>query len=287
VTQRSWLPVSSILREPLLHFFVLGVVLFALYGWLNRHGFNAPTEIVVSAGQVDNLRSQFERVWQRAPSQQELQGLIDNWVREEVFYREGLAMGLDKDDPVVRRRIQQKVEFIVDSATPAEPTTEELQRWLDEHASSYRTEPMYELRQIYFDPARRGDRLDADIAAARRALASGKDFSGDRTMLPATLAGDSSTVIGTFGGAFEAALRDMPSGGWQGPVQSGFGWHLVEIVARQPARTPSLDEVREVVTRDLMHARVEEASARYYDRLRANYTVRIEARRTATPQPTG
>jgi hypothetical protein len=93
-----------LIREPLLHSLALGALLFALYGWLHREGFNPRNEIVVSKGQVSNLRSQFERLWQRDPTQQELQGLIDNWVREEIFYREGLAMGLDRDDPIVRRR---------------------------------------------------------------------------------------------------------------------------------------------------------------------------------------
>src|SRR5882672_5080040 len=118
---------KRLIREPLLHFLVLGALLFGLYGWLNREGFKAPNEIVVSRGQVVNLSAQFERISHRGPTQQELQGLIDNWVREEILYREGLAMNLDRDDPVVRRRIQQKVEFIVDSAAPEALTSEELQ----------------------------------------------------------------------------------------------------------------------------------------------------------------
>src|SRR5262245_66582775 len=104
---------KRLIREPLLHFFVLGAALFALYGWLNRQGFNTPNEIVVSRGQVAVLQQQFARVWQRAPTPQELQGLVDNWVREEILYREGLAMGLDRNDPVVRRRGGQKLQFIV------------------------------------------------------------------------------------------------------------------------------------------------------------------------------
>jgi len=276
---------KRLIREPLLHFFVLGALLFGPYGWLNREGFNAPNEIVVSRGQVLNLTAQFERVWERAPTQQELQGLVDNWVREEVFYREGLAMRLDRDDPVVRRRIQQKVEFIVDSATPAAPTTEELQRWLDGHADAYRIEPTYSLRQMYFDPARHGERLGADIAAARRALDSGKPAEGDATMLPGALIAGATEVVRTFGSEFEDALRTLPIGGWHGPVRSGFGLHLVELAEREEGRQAPLADVRAAVERDLIHARTQEANAAFYDRLRANYTVRIEDTRASGTGP--
>jgi len=113
---RQWL------REPLLHFFVLGALLFGAYGLLSRGSATAPDEIVVSRGQLQNLQLQFERVWQRAPTGAELQALVDNWVKEEIFYREGVQLGLDRDDAVVRRRIGQKLEFIVESASPPPPT---------------------------------------------------------------------------------------------------------------------------------------------------------------------
>jgi hypothetical protein len=278
---------KRLLREPLLHFFALGALLFGLYGWLDRDGFKAPNEIVVSRGQVNILRAQFERVWQRSPTQPELTGLVANWVREEIFYREGLAMGLDRDDPVVRRRIQQKFEFIVDSATPQAPTDEELQRWLDEHSAAYQQEPTYAVRQIYFDPARHGNRLDADIAAARRALRSGTSVPGDVTMLPAALDGGALEIARTFGSAFEEGLRNLPTDEWQGPVQSGFGLHLVYLTARQPGRNRSLEEVRGVVERDLLHERSEQAAQAFYDRLRTNYSVRIEDADVTATQPAG
>ena len=141
---------SRLLREPLLHFFLLGAALFALYGWLNVGGPGAANEIVVSRGQVTSLRAQFERVWQRSPTAEEMRGLIDSWVREEIYYREGLAMGLDRDDPVVRRRIGQKVQFIIDGAIPPPPTDAQLQAWLDSHAAKYRSEGRYTVRAGVF-----------------------------------------------------------------------------------------------------------------------------------------
>lgn len=276
-----------VLREPLLHFLLLGAVLFGVYGWVNRGGFAAPNEIVVSRGQVQSLAVQFERVWQRAPTRPELQGLIDNWVREEIFYREGVSMGLERDDPVVRRRIQQKLEFIVDSATPEAPTTQDLQRWLDDHSAAYRIEARYSLRQIYFDPTQHGDRLEADVAAVQRALAAGRTVSGDATMLPPRLEASAVDVVRSFGNDFEAALRALPVGGWQGPVRSGFGVHLVELTARESERVATLGEVREAVERDLLHERTREATDAFYQRLRANYAVRVEDALLSTANPTG
>jgi PPIC-type PPIASE domain len=266
-----------LLREPLLHFFLMGTVMFGVYGWLHRGPMNSANEILVTRGQVQNLRLQFERVWQRPATKQELQGLVDNWVREEIFYREGTAMGLDRDDPVVRRRIGQKLEFILESATPPMPTDAELQAWLDAHPHDYRIEPTYSLRQVYFDPARHGARLEADIAAARRTLESGKAVAGDVTMLPPTMeAVTAIEMTRVFGDEFGEGLRLLPLNRWQGPVRSGYGLHLVELTANEAGRRATLADVRAQVERDLSRARAEEASAAFYDKLRANYAVRIE-----------
>jgi PPIC-type PPIASE domain len=266
-----------LIREPLLHFLILGAALFALYGWLNRDGFKGPNEIVVSRGQSAALKSQFERVWQRPPTEQELAALIDNWVREEIFYREALAMGLDRDDPVVRRRMQQKVEFVLDSAIPEAPTTEEMQKWLDAHEDTYRIDGQYTLSQVYFDPARHGDKLQADMIAALRTLNAGHEVRGDVATLPEQLNADGADISRTFGRQFEEALRQLPTGSWQGPVRSGFGLHLVKLNERVLPRTAKLEEVRAAVERDLMHQRTQESDEAFYKRLQANYRVRIEA----------
>ena len=143
-----------LLGEPVLHFLVLGALLFAAYGWLQRGASKTPDEIVVARGQVQSLQEQFRRTRQRPATTQELQGLVEHWVREEVFYREGIAMGLDRDDTIVRRRVAQKVEFVADGAVPAEPTAQELQQWLDAHPGNYVAEPRYSLRQVFFNPQR-------------------------------------------------------------------------------------------------------------------------------------
>lgn len=272
---------KRLLREPLLHFFLVGAVLFGAYDRLHG-GLNAPTEVVVSHGQVQSLQMQFERVWQRPATKDELQGLIDGWVREEIFYREGIAMALDRDDPIVRRRVGQKLEFILDSAAPAAPTDAELQAWLDAHPDNYQIEPTYSLRQVFFDPERHGDKLDADIAAARRALESGKLAEGDTTLLPYEMNTARSTEVArVFGNDFVEQLRTAAIGGWHGPLRSDFGMHLVELSKRQNGGRATLSDVRADVERDFSHARIEDAKAAVYERLRANYSVRIDDVSTA------
>jgi PPIC-type PPIASE domain len=276
-----------ILREPLLHFFLLGTLLFVGYRWLHPAS-SASSEIVVSRGQVESLPTNFTRTWRRAPTDEELQGLIETWVREEILYREGIALGFDRDDPVVRRRIAQKVEFLTDEQAPSAPTSSELQTWLDEHSANYRVEARYSLRQIYIDPTRRGAKLEADIEAARAALARGEPVEGDPTMLPQGLESASgSEVAHVFGKAFVDALTSLPVGGWQGPVQSGFGLHLVEVRVREDARLAKLEEVRAEVERDLLYQRAVDAKATFYDKLRANYTVRIETGEALAATETG
>ena len=264
-----------ILREPLLHFLVLGAALFGVYGWLNK-SVNGPNEIVVSHGQMESLRAQFERTWQRPPTAQEVGGLVDSWVREEILYREGLALGFDRDDPVVRRRISQKVEFLADGSASTTPTEGELEAWLRQHRSDYRVDAIYSLRQIYFDPARHRERLDVEFDAVRKRLARGDAVEGDTTMLPATLdRAPSSEVARIFGAEFTKALEDLAPGGWRGPIRSGFGLHFVEVTGTEKARDATLVEVRDAVERDLLRARSEQASKAFYEKLRSGYVVRI------------
>lgn len=266
-----------LLREPLVHFLGLGILLFLLYGWIQGGVLTAPEEIVVSRGQLLSLQLQFERVWQRAPTAQELQGLVDSWVREEVFYREGLAAGLERDDPIVRRRVGQKVEFMMDVAPPAAPTDAELQAWLDAHADKYAIEPRYSLQQVYFDPARHGENVDAVVAAALRTLKAGRAVAGDSTLLPAVIDDASAYDIERqFGAEFAASLEKLPAGGWQGPLRSGFGLHLIEIRSSDPGRPATLEEARTAVERDLLEARNDANKKAYYEKLRARYSVRVE-----------
>ena len=268
-----------LLREPLLHFLILGALLFALYGWLNRNALQSPDEVVVDQARVEALATQFERAWQRPPTRAELQGLVDHWAREEIIYREGLAAGMERDDDVVRRRVVQKMSFLTDGMAADVPSEADLQAWLQGHEDDYRVAATYTLDQVYFDPRRHGDTLDRVVARAAEALERDpKAKVGDPTLLPAMLdRASADEVARTFGRRFADALASLPDGRWSGPVASGFGVHLVRIQTRIPGRVPQLAEVRAAVERDLLNARSREASEAFYQELRKRYTIRMEA----------
>jgi hypothetical protein len=202
-------------------------------------------------------------------------------VRDEVLYREGLALGLDRDDPVVRSRIRLKMEVLGDGLE-TELTDADLQAWLDAHADRYALPARYDLRQVFFDPARRGSRLAADLDAALRGLqrepeAEPTEF-GDSTLLPARFIDVTrAEVAAQLGEELAAGLADSQPGQWFGPVKSAYGAHLLRVELREERRSPTLADVREALERDVQYARSEAASEALYARLRARYTVRIEA----------
>jgi len=275
---------SRLLREPLFHFLVLGALIFGLYQWIGAPGATAAGgDIVVTEGRIRNLTETFARTWQRPPTAQERNGLIEDYVREEVLYREGVALGLDRDDTIIRRRLRQKLEFLFeDAASAAEPTDAELAEYLAKNADSYRVETQLTFTQVFLDPSKRRDQLDTDAAALLDVLRT----RGDKVN-PATL-GDSlmlepryeqvaeSDIARLFGTDFEAALRDQPVGEWVGPLKSGYGAHLVRIESRTPGRMAQLAEVRDEVARDWAEQRRREALEAQYQALRSRYRVRIE-----------
>jgi hypothetical protein len=268
------------LREPLLHFAVLGLGLFALYRLTSSDSGTPAQEIVVDAPRIAALGDQFLRTWRRPPTPDELDGLVQSYVRDEVLYREGLALGLDRDDPVVRSRIRLKMEVLGDGLD-ADVSDADLQAWLDANADRYAAPARYDLSQVFFDPARRGQRLEGDLDAALRGLgrepAVDPVVFGDATLLPGALRGVTRTdVAAQFGEEIAGALPDAPLGRWFGPVRSGYGAHLVRVESRELAKPAALEDARAAVERDVLYARAEAANDALYERLRARYTVRID-----------
>lgn len=267
-------------REPLLHFFFLGLLLFLLYGLVADTDGRAADEIVVDQARLDNLVASFEKTWRRRPTENELQSLVDNWVREEILYREGLAVGFDLNDPVIRRRVAQKMSFIADGMVPDNPIESELQEWLQNNIENYEIPATYTLRQVYIDPQRHADELGAVLDQTLAALQGGADPAslGDSTLLLSEVSSASShDVARIFGSVFVESLADIDVGEWAGPVRSGYGLHFVKISEYTPSRKPELTDVRAAVERDLLNDRAERINESFYEALRGRYTVRIEA----------
>ena len=273
----------KIIREPLFHFLLLGAAIFAVYGLGTRHKTDKPGEIVVTQGTLENLVTGFTRTWQRPPTEEELQGLVRDYIREEAAYREALALGLDRDDMIVRRRLRQKLEFLSDElATRMQPSDADLQSFLQAHKEMFQTEPLLSFRQIYFNPQLHGENLRRDVARALdhlRTLGSHKSETdaGDPFLLQQNFDDVSPAELkNTFGEKFASAISALPVGSWQGPIDSGYGAHLVYVAKYTPGRLPELAEVREQVRRDYFDARRREATDKFYNALLSRYNVRIE-----------
>jgi hypothetical protein len=272
------------LREPLVHFLVLGAGLFVLFGAVNQRNANEPGRIVVAQSQIQHLATGFSRTWRRPPDAQEIEGLIRDYIREEVYYREAVGMGLDRDDSIVRRRLQQKLQFVSeDVALLAEPTEDDLRAFLESHPEKFRAAGHVSFIQVYLDPHRHRDGLARDAAAllARlRRVQSPNDVAtvGDAFLLAGRFDKVPTTEVATlFGEKFAETLTRLPPGEWQGPVESGYGVHLVFVSERKQSALPALNEVRDNVRREWANLQRQKANEEFYQKLLSRYTVTIEA----------
>jgi hypothetical protein len=245
--------VRAILREPVAHFLIIGAALFLYYELTNESLDASSNRIVVEVGQVAQIAAQFSRTWLRPPTEEELDGLIDAYIREEVFYREALAMGLDQDDPVVRQRLRLKLEFLLEDLTQtASPDDAVLQEFLEKNADRFRREPEIAFRQVYLNPERHAD-FDAVVQETLERLEAGAEPEtlSDSSMLPSAFEAATPTRIArSFGKEFARQLSDLGVGHWRGPVISGLGAHVVEISEKTEGRLPTLAEIRPLVERD-------------------------------------
>lgn len=264
-------------REPLVHFLLLGLLLFLLYAMVGGSG--SDRSIRVDEKVVAALTAQFQRTWQRQPTAAESKTLIESYIREEIFYREGLALGLDRDDPLIKRRVRQKFEVMAEESEAAEPPTDaQLTDWLKSHSGRYANPTLATFEQILVDPAQHGGSGEAAIQSARAALAKGVDplEIGTGRMLPPRFdLFPLDLVERDLGPDFARSLPKLRPGQWEGPVRSGYGLHLVKLSKLVPGRAPPLDEVRKAVTRDWEANRRTRAADAYYRRLREGYRVEV------------
>jgi len=271
------------MQEPLLHFLLLGLALFAIYGYMHRGrlGLESSRQILLTMDDLRQMDIFFESQWHRRPTPQEFQAMVEDKVREEVLYREGLAMGLDKDDEIVKRRLAQKMEFLAeDVATAHEPSAAELKAWFDKNKDKFAQPGRYSFRHLYFSPDKRGKNAQEDAAKAltkiaglpedsKLAVSLGdsfmfQDYYGDRT--PEAIAKE-------FGPQFAVALEKLKPGSWQGPVESGYGWHLVFVDNLIPGRIPAFEEIEPDVKTAWLGDQKRQAWDKAYAEMRAKYTV--------------
>jgi hypothetical protein len=277
------------IREPLFHFLLLGAAIFFIAGRSRSITVLPREKIVVTQSQIESIVVGFSRTWMRPPTQEELQGLVNDYVRDEVLYREARTMGLDQDDVIVRRRMRQKFEFLVEDmgARTGPPSDQELEAYLRQHVDKYSEEPTFGFEHIFFSREKRGASAEAE-ATAMLAHLRGKgtidiERLGDTFLLPSRFDKTSAEETARlFGEKFTEELTKTQLGSWAGPIESSYGLHLVRVNARIPKMAPPLANVRESVLRDLLSDRRKQELDTQYEKLRARYTVVVEPPQAST-----
>jgi len=273
----------KLLLEPLIHFLILGAGLFVVYSAVNGSVISTADRIIVDETQSLRLAEQFQRTWMRPPTRQELQNLAEEYVKEEILYREALSLGLDRDDLIIRRRLRQKIEFLnADLVEPLTPTQAQLQAYLDANRERFRIPDRFSFEQIYLNPYKPS--ADAGQRAAELlerlnvdpSLAADPTSLGDASLLPVQFdAATVSEVSRTFGHAFAKDIEEMHVDRWSGPYESSYGLHLVRMTGRQAGGQPAVADIRSALEREWTAERRREADERFYRSIRARYNVEI------------
>jgi hypothetical protein len=273
---------AAFCREPLVHFLVIGAGLFLFWHFAGDRLGRQPERIVITPGHVERLAQQWTRTHLRPPTAEELAGLVEQEIDEEVLYREAVAMGLDRNDLVIRKRLAVKMEFLTDDlAAAADPTEEQLQTFLREHPDKFNVEPLTTFAQVYVDRSRRGAGASAETERLLALLndRAGPDWKtlGDPLPLPSEYqAAAPAEVARRFGRAFPNRLSALPVGRWSGPVESGYGLHLVLVRERTAGRLPPLNEARDAVLSEWRAAQREALNAGFRRERRARYAVTVQ-----------
>lgn len=276
---------KNFLKEPLLHFLVIGALLFLVFQITGKSDVDNEKTITITAGNIKMLQGNFARTWKRQPTPEELEGLIKDRVREEIAYLEAIAMGLDQEDPYIKNRLRMKMElFIGDLAASMPPSDDELAEYLERNREKFKEDAHIAFSHVYLKADRGRDSLDDDIGELLRRLEAEEgtynlEDYGDFTMLPRTYPLTPSRLIDRqFGNGFSDKIMGMEPGSWLGPVESGYGLHLVLIEEFRPAYDPPLSDIRVAVEREFMAERRRDTLDKMYDSLREKYSVIIESR---------
>jgi len=266
---------KNLWREPLVHFLIIGAALFYIFDLRQGEQSEAPNRIVVDSTQIQQLTEKFKRTWLRTPTQVELDGLIENHIREEVFYREALAMGLDQGDPLVKNRLKTKLEYMLEELSAVEASEEELTAFLNEHADKFRLQTRLSFQQVYLNPEKRPNvKQDASTVLEKLQGGISPQSIGDATMLPAeyTLA-STDEIARSFGTEFAQEVVKQQPGDWVGPFSSAFGLHIIKVGEQQEARLPPLAEIRNLVEREYRAEQKKIQKGRAYQKLREGYEI--------------
>ena len=273
----------TLLREPLLHFLLIGAGLFFLFSQINNSQDENNQRIIITKAKLDALATAWLKRKGRPPSSEEREQQLEYYIREQVLYREAMAIGLDKDDVIIRRRLAQKMQYLFDDlSVVSEPTETELELFLSEHASRFTRPATISFSQIYLDPREHGSKIDEDakqLLEQLKTTRAGVDAFdlGDRSLLPYDFTKErESEIAGMFGTAFSKQAFSLPVNSWAEPISSEYGVHLIYIHSRTEAKLPPLAEIHEKVARVWLSAKQHESNEVFYQSLFQRYEIILD-----------
>ena len=271
----------KILRDPLLHFCVLGLLLFVVYDQLNPG--NDEAVIEVSPARIVQIKRLWQMQWQRQPTDKEIDQQIESYIREQVLSREAIAMGLDKNDSVIRRRLMQKVDFLLDDVEAVEAVDEAAVRaFYQDNLLQFRSEAMFSFHHVYINPEKHANPVAELSVLLKQFRKQPVDLNklaeyGDNFSSGSVFSRQSrSQVNRIFGSGFAESVSELALQKWVGPITSGYGQHLLLLTDYQPPAQPHFEQVSEQVEESYRWQRRQDLKQQAYQKLRQRYRVVID-----------
>ncbi|MEG0348809.1 MAG: peptidyl-prolyl cis-trans isomerase [Acinetobacter sp.] len=273
--------IKRLIKEPFVHFLLLGFLIFAVYFWVNRNQVD-DNQIVIDQEEYSHLKNLWSMQWKKEPGKSDIQALVDRYIRQEIFYREALALNLDHNDEIIKKRLSQKMEAVASdlNTLTQPPTVEQLKKYFNEHPELFKQPPSYAFKQVLFPVGE--DDSPQDVNVVLKKLQQGKSIPEsdlNRLGVPSEWSVTSvNDLDNAFGGGFAQALDKLPVQQWVGPVTSGFGQHLVFIEQKESTQLPIFEDVKDIVEREYKYRTELETQDRIYKELLAKYKVNITAK---------
>jgi parvulin-like peptidyl-prolyl isomerase len=265
----------KIIREPISMFLILGVVLFIVYDWATTYYDQKNKQITVTESQLEVLKETFTKTWNREPTDQELNAQIENFIKDEIFYKEAVALGLDKSDIAVKRRLRQIMEMMMDDMATVYPSEDQLKKYLSENPDKFRRDPTISFRHMYFSTENRDLAVEV-LGKLKDSLPVDEGKFDGLALIPNELTEEPYMAVERlFGKSFTEEIFKLKPGGWQGPVESAYGYHLVYLSSMGEGYVPELSEIWDEVEREWSIERKMDVKERQYQRIKENYTIRF------------
>ena len=267
---------KKLFREPILLSLFLGTILFVLYSWATDYIDKKNKQVFVSQTQIALMKESFSKTWNRNPTEAEMSSLVDNFIMDEIFFKEAVAMGLDKTDPAIKRRLRQIMEMMLEDYTTIYPVESQLSEYLAEHPDKFRRDPRISFRHIYFLMEDKEKAIQL-LPSLQNSTSVAENFSGGLLLIPSQFEDESKTQIKKlFGNSFTQNIFELEPGNWQGPVESSYGWHLVKLSQRIEGVVPDLNEIWDSVEQEWSFERKKEMKEEQYKVMREQYDVIVE-----------